>query len=388
MKPAALADELLQRLAHEHGTPLYAYHLPTAVDQVRRLAGEFDVVRYAQKANAHPALLRALRKAGAKIDASSAGEVRRALEAGFAPEEIVLTCDLFDRDMLALIAEQPVGVNLGSPFQIEQLARARPGAAATLRINPGFGAGHDRRVTTGGLRSKHGVWYEDVPQSVRRAREAGIALEGLHVHVGSGAPLAALLRSRDVLRRAARELGDGLRVLSAGGGLTIPYRQGEPRFDVAGYATAWRELRDSLPTRPTLEVEPGRYVAAECGVLITEVRGTKRVGPSEFVLVDAGFHNLIRPALYGSYHRITALGKRGEPLSPRCVAGPLCEAADVFTQDKEGGLQAQPLPALSEGDLLCIHDTGAYGASMASDYNLQRRAAEVALDAGGSEVAP
>jgi diaminopimelate decarboxylase len=96
-------------------------------------------------------------------------------------------------------------------------------------------------------------------------------------------------------------------------------------------------------------------------------------------MVDAGFHNLIRPAMYGAYHRVTAIGKAGEPTAPRSVAGPLCESADVFTQDKDGNLAPQALPALAEGDLLCIHDAGAYGASMASDYNLQRRAAEVAV---------
>jgi len=379
MKPSALDDGLLARLAREHGTPLYVYHLPTAAAQVARLKPEFDVVRYAQKANAHPELLRALRAAGALVDASSAAEARRALEAGFAPADIVLTSDLFDRDMLALLAELPIGVNAGSPFMLDQLARVRPGAPVTLRVNPGFGAGHDRRVTTGGERSKHGIWHAELPATIRRAADLSLRVTGLHVHVGSGASLENLVRAREVLAGAAELVGPSLATLSAGGGLPIPYREGERAFDVASYAAAWRALRDELPTRPRLEVEPGRYVAAECGVLVCEVRGVKRTGANEFVLVDAGFHNLVRPAMYGAYHRITALGKAGAPTEPRCVAGPLCESADVFTQDKEGNLVPQPLPALAEGDLLCIHDAGAYGASMASDYNLQRRAREVAV---------
>ena len=380
MRPAALDDARLSQLARRHGTPLYVYHLPTARSRIRRLAREFDVVRYAQKANAHPEVLAALRAEGARVDASSAAEVRRALEVGFRPAEIVLTSDLFDRDMLALLAEVEVGVNLGSPFQLEQLARVRPGSSLTLRINPGFGGGHDRRVTTGGERSKHGVWHAEVPETIARARDLGLGIAGLHVHVGSGATLDNLVGARRVLADAAERVGDELTTLSAGGGLPIPYREDDAPFDLSAYGAAWRELRDGLAARPTLEVEPGRFLVAECGVLVCEVRGTKRVGSNEFVLVDAGFHNLIRPALYGSFHRITALGKPGAPTAPRCVAGPLCEAADVFTQNKEGRLEPQPLPELVEGDLICIHDAGAYGASMASDYNLQRRAAEVVVD--------
>jgi diaminopimelate decarboxylase len=263
---------------------------------------------------------------------------------------------------------------------LAQLARVRPvGAAVTLRINPGFGHGHDRRVTTGGIGSKHGIWHAGLPDVIREARALGVRVTGLHVHVGSGANLENLVRARAVLRPAAEMLGADLSTLSAGGGLPIPYRVGEPEFDVAAYAAAWRGFRDELPTRPRLEVEPGRYLVAECGVLVCEVRGTKRQGENEFVLVDAGFHNLIRPAMYGAYHRVTALDKHGAPTAPRSVAGPLCESADVFTQGKDGELAPQELPELGEGDLLCIHDAGAYGASMQSDYNLQRRAVEVAL---------
>jgi diaminopimelate decarboxylase len=380
MRPAALADPLLAALAREHGTPLYVYHLPTVRERVARLAGEFDVVRYAQKANSHPDVLRAVRAAGALVDASSAAEVRRALECGFAPEDVVLTSDLFDRDMLALLAEVPCGVNAGSPFMLDQLARVRRDARVTLRVNPGFGHGHDRRVTTGGERSKHGIWHAELPDVLRHARAIGVRVTGLHVHVGSGADLDNLVRAREVLRPAAELVGEGLATLSAGGGLPIPYRAGEHELDVASYAAAWRALRDELPTRPRLEVEPGRYLVAECGVLVCEVRGTKRQGANEFVMVDAGFHNLIRPAMYGAYHRVTALGKDGEATAPRSVAGPLCESADVFTQGKDGELAPQELPALAEGDLLCIHDAGAYGASMQSDYNLQRRAVEVVLE--------
>jgi diaminopimelate decarboxylase len=148
-----------------------------------------------------------------------------------------------------------------------------------------------------------------------------------------------------------------------------------------------RELELALDRPLTLEIEPGRYLVAESGVLLTEVRATKASDAFAFALVDAGFHNLPRPLLYGAYHEITALGREpDEPLVPQVVAGPLCEAADVFTQDEHGHLAPRALPRLATGDLLCIHDAGAYGASMASNYNSQPFAAEVLVDGETARV--
>src|SRR5262249_14059783 len=176
-----------------------------------------------------------------------------------------------------------------------------------------------------------------------------------------------------------------LRTLSAGGGIPIPYRPGEPRFDLQRFTAAWRETKSGVeadlghPIR--LEIEPGRYLVAEAGALLAEVRGTKRQGGVDYVLVDAGFHNLVRPALYGAWHQISVVGAPGGARgTPKVVAGPLCESADVFTQDRDGRLDPRLLPEVREGDLLCIHDAGAYAASMASNYNSQPFAAEVLVD--------
>jgi diaminopimelate decarboxylase len=183
----------------------------------------------------------------------------------------------------------------------------------------------------------------------------------------------------------ASDCGARIEVISAGGGLPIPYREGEPRLDVQRYRAAWLETRQRIAARVgnavSLEVEPGRYLVAECGLLLTEVRGTKRSGSYRYAIVDAGFHNLIRPAMYGAYHQITALGQTGQSAtSPQVVAGPLCESGDVFTVDSLGHLLPQALPELGCGDLLCIHDAGAYGASMSSTYNAQPLALEVLVD--------
>jgi diaminopimelate decarboxylase len=389
-KPRILDDALLVRLAREHGTPLFVYDAATIRARIAELRG-FDAVRYAQKANSNLAILGLLRKEGALVDAVSAGELARALRAGFAPEEIVFTADLFDRAAVAALRRHPVPVNLGSAAMIEQYARLEIGDAVTLRANLGFGHGHDLRVATGGEHSKHGIWREELPAAIYGARRLGIEVTGLHVHIGSGSDLEHLTRACGAMVELSKAVGESLATISAGGGLPIPYRAGEPRFDVAGFTSAWLETRDAIEQevgrKVRLEVEPGRYLVAEAGALITEARATKRQGALRFVLVDAGFHNLVRPALYGAWHEISAIGAKTDArATPAVVAGPLCESADLFTQDGDGRPVPRPLPEVKEGDLLCIHDAGAYAASMASNYNSQPFAAEVLVVDGEARL--
>lgn len=391
LKPVPLADDRLIALAREHGTPLFVYDAATIRARCAELRARFDVVRYAQKANSNLAILALIRAAGCQVDAVSAGELSRACAAGFAPEEIVFTSDLFDRAALAALARIPVRVNLGSLDMLAQVAAAGIGRAVTLRVNPGFGAGHGARVTTGGERSKHGLWHADLDAAVARARTLGLAVTGLHVHVGSGARLEGLLRAARAVRELAPRIGPDLTTISAGGGLPIPYRPGEARADLDRLAAEWRavqrELEHRLDRPLTLEIEPGRYLVAESGVLVSEVRATKQSGATAFALVDAGFHNLPRPVLYGAYHEISVLGRPpGEARHPQVVAGPLCESSDVFSQDEAGCPEARLLPRLAPGDFLCLHDAGAYAASMASNYNSQPFAAEVLVDGSRTRV--
>jgi len=399
-----LPAELLRELALRHGTPLYVYDAATVLERVARLRAlgtrgaegsrggsrGFDVLRYAQKANPNLALLGMLRASGVLVDAVSAGEVWRALAAGYEPREILFCADLFDRAALAVLREHDVPVVLGSPEMVEAYAALRPGRPVVLRVNPGFGHGHDRRVATGGEGSKHGIWHEELPAVAARAEALGSRVRGLHVHIGSGSDLEHLERASRALGSCARAAGGSLEMLSAGGGLPIPYREGEPEIDLERFARSWSDVRASLERelgrRIALEVEPGRYLVAEAGVLVTEVCATKHSGALACVLVDAGFHNLVRPALYGAYHRISVLGAgAGEP-RPTIVAGPLCESADVFTQKGGGELEPRLLPPLRAGDLLAIHDAGAYAASMASGYNSQPLAAEVLVEHGRARL--
>jgi len=384
-KARPFSDDSLLALVREHGTPLFVYDAATIRTRCAELRVRFDVVRYAQKANSNLAVLALVRAAGCVVDAASAGEVERAFTAGFRAEEIVFTADLFDRPALDCLVRRRVRVNLGSADMLEQFAALGIAREVTLRVNPGFGSGHTNAVTTGGPHSKHGIWHAELEEALERARAAGLTVTGLHVHVGSGAGLAGLLAAARAMRALAPRVGRSLSILSAGGGLQVPYRPGEERVDLEPLAEVWRTVQRELERefdRPlALEIEPGRYLVAESGVLLAEVRATKRSDEFAFALVDAGFHNLPRPRLYGAYHEITVLGRAdGAPLVPQVVAGPLCEAADVFTQDEHGRLEPRALPRLAPGDLLCIHDAGAYAASMASNYNSQPFATEVLVD--------
>ena len=376
---------VLERLASEHGTPLHVLDLDLVRQQAARLAG-FDVVRYAQKANSSLALLRALASDGLCVDATSGYEVERALEAGFAPEHIELTSDVLDRASLEVVARTGVRVNIGSADLIEPYAAAGACRECTLRVNPGFGAGHSRRVETGGPHSKHGIWHTQMPEAIARAERAGLVVTGLHTHIGSGAELDELAPTVEAMEQLLLSAPATVQRVSAGGGLHVPHREGEPDFPIERYTQVWQDARarwqEALGRPIELEVEPGRFLVSQAGVLLTEVRATKSTPEWDWVLVDAGFHTFPRPMIYGAYHCIEALGRAGEPTRPQLVAGPLCESGDVLTQDELGEPRPEQLPELAVGELLVLRNAGAYGLSMASNYNGFPLPAEVLVEGG------
>jgi diaminopimelate decarboxylase len=386
-------------IAQRFGTPTYVYDAATITARVKSLA-RFDVVRYAQKACSNIAVLDLVRRAGALVDATSAGEVHRALRAGYAasgdPAPIVYTADIFDRTSLDLVAAQGVHVNCGSADMIDQLAARVGGTSVTLRINPGFGHGHSRKTNTGGEHSKHGIWHEDLPEVLGRAAGLGVRISGLHVHIGSGSDLEHLSQVCDAMEKLALQVGPQLHSISAGGGLPVPYKEGDPTMDVDAYFQLWdrtrRRLEQAFGHKVSLEIEPGRYLVADAGYLVTEVRATKRMGGNRFVLVDAGFNTLARPAMYGSWHPMAlapADGSAGDdrPMGDVVVGGPLCESGDIFTQGDGGVVGHASLPEAHVGDFLVIGVAGAYGFSMSSTYNSKPLAAEVLVMDGRPHLA-
>ena len=399
---------LLRRLAQQHGTPLWVYDAATVRARIDALR-QFDVIRFAQKANSNIHLLRLMRAQGVKVDAVSLGEIERALMAGYASGdagEIVFTADLLDAATLDLVVRERIPVNAGSIDMLHQLGgRSAAGAGVVdaahpadhpgansaghpvwLRINPGFGHGHSNKTNTGGEHSKHGIWHADLPQALAAIAQHGLQLVGLHMHIGSGVDYGHLQRVCQAMVQLAARVDLPIQAISAGGGLSVPYRASEVAIDTAHYFSLWDAARRQIAAARGhaigLEIEPGRYLVAEAGVLLAEVRATKSMGANHFVLVDAGFSDLMRPSMYGSHHGITLLPSDGSarPLQPSVVAGPLCESGDVFTQGEGGVVQTRDLPQARVGDLLLLHDAGAYGASMSSNYNTRPLAAEVLVD--------
>lgn len=379
----------IRALAQEHGTPLYLLDIDQVLERAARLAA-FDTLRYAQKAHPGLALLRALASRGYAVDATSGFEIERALAAGFSPDRIELATDVLDRRTLEVAATHGVRANLGSADLIEPYAASSAPRSCTLRLNPGFGSGHNKRVTTGGPHSKHGIWHEQLPEALARAERAGLEVTGLHLHIGSGVALEGLAQTIQAMDAALAHAPATLERVSAGGGLAVPY-DGGPEFPVDEYASAWLAARERWQERLGralhLEVEPGRYLVAPAGLLVAEVRACKQTPDWHWVLVDAGFQTLARPLLYGAYHRMELLDAPDRPLRPTVVAGPLCESGDVLTQSAEGEPRPVQLAHARPGDLLLIHDAGAYGISMASNYNGFPLPPEVVVEGGEPRLA-
>lgn len=390
-------------LAADYGTPTWVYDAGVIEQRITDVSA-FDTVRYAQKANSNLALLTIMRKRGVKVDAVTAGEMHRAKLAGYelGSDDVIFTADMFDDDALHMIQQHNVPVNVGSPDMIAQLAAAKIDVPITLRINPGFGHGHSQKVNTGGESSKHGIWHTQIPDCLASAKTHGLTVRGLHMHIGSGTDFEHLAEVCDAMVNAARTFAqhaDTLQVISAGGGLPIPYHKDNPtRIDTQRYYEVWDTARQEIasitgksPSELHLEVEPGRYLVAESGYLLTKVRSVKQSGSKHYLVIDAGFNDLVRPSFYGAYHHISIVPGDGSDVADRgeqdyVVAGPLCESCDVFTQEDGGVVTTRRLPVAHVGDYLILHDAGAYGMAMSSNYNSRRLAAEVLLIDGQPHV--
>ncbi|MHA7845557.1 diaminopimelate decarboxylase [Serratia sp. D1N4] len=388
----ALNATNLLALPQRFGCPVWAYDADIICQRINQLR-HFDVIRFAQKACSNIHILRLMREQGVRVDSVSLGEIERALQAGFVPggEEIVFTADVFDHATLARVSELKIPVNAGSIDMLEQLGQVSAGHPVWLRVNPGFGHGHSQKTNTGGENSKHGIWYADLPQAVAKIQQYGLKLVGVHMHIGSGVDYQHLESVCDAMVQQVIDLGQDISAISAGGGLSIPYQYGEEAIDTEHYYGLWNRARERVAAHlghpVKLEIEPGRFLMAEAGVLVAEVRAVKDMGSRHFVLVDAGFNDLMRPAMYGSYHHISLLPADGrdmanQPLRDTVIAGPLCESGDVFTQQAGGGIETRALPPVNVGDYLVFHDTGAYGSSMSSNYNSRPLLPEVLFENG------
>lgn len=379
------AEELLE-LADRYQTPLYCYSEQVIRRQCRSLKQLYNGLPvewlYALKANDNPHLVRIIHSEGFGLDTVSYEEVCLALQMGVPARDLLYTeNNMSDVEMDSTI-QDGVLLNIGSLARMKAFCHHPQARRCSLRVNPAIGDGHHSKVVTGNEESKFGIHIDQLPECRQVAEKQGVAIEGLHVHIGSGIRNPQnFLSAMQVLLNVSRSFS-GLKFLNFGGGFPVAYHPDDTPFDLQELERITDELlRGELQQRPQLcfFMEPGRWLAAPAGVLLARVTDVKQQGGKRFAGVDTGFNHLLRPALYNAYHHVTNLSKRGQPVAETYdIAGNICESGDVLGTSRS-------LPETLEGDILAFHDAGAYGMTMASRYNRRRLPAEVLVGAGGRD---
>ncbi len=386
----------LRQLAEEYGTPLYVYSESQICDNYKRMDDAFAGVPhrlcYAVKANSNPEILRLLAEMGAGADAVSIGEMRLALQAGVAPENIVFAgVGKRDDEIEFAIQKNIRGLNVESEMELQVVAdiaaRLRRRARVSLRINPDIDIHGHPYISTGRHQDKFGIALDVARRLIAEYRDhPHVQLVGLHAHLGS--QITEILPYRKLgevmyeLASFAAQQGHRLEYIDVGGGLGVRY---EPQGDERHFRHDWQGVNELaiepkavadalLASLRQLELpilfEPGRALVANAGLLLTRVLYLKETGGKRFVIVDAGMTELLRPSLYSAYHAIVPLDWRDGQAIQADVVGPICESGDFLARDRR-------LPPLQRGDLLAVLTAGAYGFSLSSNYNARPRPAEV-----------
>lgn len=400
-------SELIDRF----GSPLYVYHEKTFRARARELSRLCSYprfkVQFSVKANANLSLLRMAREEGLWADAMSPGEIFLEEKAGFHPDEIFYIANNVSAQEMAFARDRGITVSLDSLSQLELYGKHFPKSPVSLRVNTGIGAGHSQKVITGGSRTKFAIQEADLPEAFLIARRYDLSVIGLNQHIGSffltdELYLESVQRLLDTALSHKAAL-PSLSFLDFGGGFGIPYEKSQQRLplDLLGSrldALFFRFAKE-FGRELLFKIEPGRYLTAECGVLLGTVHALKTNSGTRYIGTDIGFNTLLRPVLYDAYHEIELYPGRAEgaphlqdqlskcalsrPLSgalfPQTVVGNICESGDILAKDRY-----LPLPRVS--DILCVCDAGAYGYSMASIYNARLRPAEVLLPPSGDPV--
>lgn len=362
----------LMRLARE-ATPRYVYDLATVRARAQALKRDVACVDrwfYAIKANAHPVLLREIAALGFGLECVSPGEWERA--AGIAGAALLFTPNFAPRKEYGDALVRKIPVTLDNLHPLAQWGADFSGHEIFLRLDLGTGRGHHDKVKTGGAKSKFGLALDELPEFLRLAALHDVRIAGLHAHLGSGILDVAHWKDVYVQLASIAEKIPSVHVLNIGGGLGVPARADEAPLDRVALGAALAEVKSAYP-QFELWAEPGRYLVADAGVLLARVTQTKRKGEVRYVGCDAGMNSLIRPALYEAWHEIVNLARLDEAATELVqIVGPICESGDVLGSNRR-------LPPTGEGDVLLIAQAGAYGAAMASHYNLREPAAEVVL---------
>jgi diaminopimelate decarboxylase/aspartate kinase len=360
----------------ERCTNAYVYDPDTILTAIDRLQAQpsIDRVLFAMKSNANPDVLRLIAAAGAGFECVSPQEVEHLLTAVPALDRarILFTPNFAPRSDYAWAIENDIRLTLDNLYPLEAWPELFDGVALFVRIDPELGRGHHEHVITAGEHSKFGIPRFEVDALVSLVEAAGARVCGIHAHSGSGIPESDTWgRVATVLAEVAKRFPEA-DVLDLGGGLGVPARPGDPLFDLDGMNAALAPVRARYPNY-RVWIEPGRFLVAESGVLLTHVTQLKGKGEKRYVGVATGMNALIRPSLYGAHHEIVNLSRIDEPATETLtVVGPICETGDTLGRDRR-------LPPCRENDVILLLNAGAYGRVMASSYNLRPIPEEILL---------
>lgn len=368
----------LLSIVHTYGCPVYVYDAYKIRSQYERLIKAFATVpslriNYAMKALSNGSILKLMRKLGAGLDTVSIQEVKLGLHAGFAPEQIIFTPNGVSMEEIEEAASLGVQLNIDNLSILEQFGSKHPQVPVCIRINPHVMAGGNSKISVGHIDSKFGISIHQVPHILRIVENTKMHINGIHMHTGSDIlDIDVFLYAAEILFDAAKHFRE-LKFIDFGSGFKVPYKEGDIQTDI-------EELGEKLSQRflefcklygrdLTLAFEPGKFLVSEAGFFLVKVNVVKQTTSTVFAGIDSGFNHLIRPMFYGATHFIENISNPEGKKRFYSVVGYICET-DTFASNRQ-------IAEISEGDILCFRNAGAYCYTMASNYNSRPRPAEV-----------
>ncbi|NOX33388.1 MAG: diaminopimelate decarboxylase [Deltaproteobacteria bacterium] len=375
--------QLLQHIASHYGTPTYVYDLDRIKIQLQYLKDAFDWpmldICYAMKANYNPDVLKALRAAGAHIDAVSPGDLCMALQCGFDVSKIIYTANNMKNAEVEEVMKTGVLMNIDSLSRLDKFAQKYPGTRVCLRFNPDVVDGEHDKIKTGGDLTKFGILLEDTDKAALIAKGGSLKIVGLHEHTGSGLKKSdsILNAMKNIMSIATPARFPDLEFLDFGGGFKVPYTRDERQVDYKkigkDIVLLFKNFCDDYGKQLRLIFEPGKFLTAQAGVLLVEVNTIKQNRAKTICGTDSGFPQLIRPMFYDACHHIENITNPDGLLKKYDICGNICETGDLFAKERL-------ISEIREGDILSINDAGAYCYAMGGVYNLRPMPAEVVLD--------
>lgn len=383
-----ISDEKAFNLIEKYGSPLYVYDekiLRDSCRDMRELLPQKNFrVSFSAKANSNPELLKITLEENIDVDAMSPGEIFVQKYAGYPSDRIFYVGNNVSKDEMMYAIKENITVSVDSLSQLESFGQINPGGEVAVRFNPGVGAGHNEKVVTGGKKTKFGIQREFIGDVKEILKKYNLKLVGINQHIGSN-----LLESQPFIKGAknfleiAKEF-PGLKFIDLGGGFGVPYGENEKRLDLKELsqklnAVIDKFLEDYDNKDVVFKIEPGRYIPAECGLLIGKVYSVKENYGLCYVGTDLGFNVLMRPVLYDSYHAVhIAKKEKTDEKITASIVGNVCESGDIIADKRE-------IEKAEEGDLVIVGNAGAYGYSMSSNYNCRLRPAEVLIGLDGTD---